>query len=73
MRKRVKGRNAEGRARIKTGYLKNVMAVAGYVRDIQQLDWIVVAIINSDDVPVAKGKAALDELINWVANGQPVQ
>lgn len=70
MRKRLKGSNAEGRARIKTGYLKNVMAIAGYVRDIHQKDWIVVAIINSDQPAASKGKPALDELIDWVANGQ---
>jgi D-alanyl-D-alanine carboxypeptidase/D-alanyl-D-alanine-endopeptidase (penicillin-binding protein 4) len=71
MRKRLKGSNAEGRARIKTGYLKNVMAVAGYVRDVNDADWVVVAIINSDNIPASKGKPALDELINWVANGRP--
>ena len=68
MQKRLKNTNAEARARIKTGYLKDVVAIAGYVRDIHQVEYIVVAIINHDDA--AKGKAALDEVINWVAQGQ---
>lgn len=68
MQKRLKNTSAEARARIKTGYLKDVVAIAGYVRDLHQVEYIVVAIINHDDA--AKGKAALDELINWVAQGQ---
>lgn len=71
MRNRLKASKAEGRARIKTGYLKNVMAVAGYVRDLQDKDWIVVAIVNTDEQVASKAKPALDEVINWVANGRP--
>lgn len=69
MRNRLKGTSAEGRARIKTGTLNNALAVAGYVRDINDADWIVVGIINIDEA--RKGKAVLDELIAWVANGRP--
>lgn len=69
MRKRLKGSSAQGRARIKTGTLKNVAAVAGYVRDIHDTNWIVVGIINGEGA--SKGKAALDELISWVAAGRP--
>ena len=69
MRKRLKGTAAEGRARIKTGTLNNASAVAGYVRDINDTDWIVVGIVNIDEA--RKGKAVLDELISWVASGQP--
>jgi len=67
MRKRLRGTSAEGRARIKTGSLKNAVAVAGYVRDTRDENWIVVGMVNHDDAP--KGKAALDELLSWVANG----
>ncbi|HTD06400.1 D-alanyl-D-alanine carboxypeptidase/D-alanyl-D-alanine endopeptidase [Undibacterium sp.] len=67
MRKRLKGTAAEGRARIKTGTLKNTVAVAGYVRDSYDENWIVVAMINNDDV--SKGRIVLDELLVWVANG----
>ena len=68
MRKRLKNTAAEGRARIKTGTLKNASAVAGYVRDINDANWIVVGFINSDEA--SKGKAVLDELIDWVASGR---
>ncbi|MBR7801399.1 D-alanyl-D-alanine carboxypeptidase/D-alanyl-D-alanine endopeptidase [Undibacterium fentianense] len=71
MRNRLKTSKAEAKARIKTGYLKNVMAIAGYVRDQQDRDWIVVALLNTEDMPANKGKAALDEVINWVALGRP--
>ncbi|MFZ6875841.1 D-alanyl-D-alanine carboxypeptidase/D-alanyl-D-alanine endopeptidase [Undibacterium sp. Di27W] len=69
MRRRLKGGPAELRARIKTGTLKDVVAVAGYVRDINDQQWVVVAMINHDEA--ARAKAALDELINWVAAGRP--
>lgn len=69
MRKRLKGSSAQGRARIKTGTLKNVAAVAGYVRDLHDANWVVVGIINGEGA--SKGKAALDELIAWVAAGRP--
>ena len=68
MRKRLKGTTAEGRARIKTGTLKNTTAVAGYVRDINDANWIVVGFINVDEA--YRGRAVLDELINWVASGR---
>lgn len=71
MRKRLKSSNAEARARIKTGTLKNVVAIAGYVRDQQQNDWIVVGIINSDEAGISRARPILDELINWVASGRP--
>jgi len=71
MRNRLKFSAAEARARIKTGTLKNVVAVAGYVRDQQQNDWIVVGIINSDEAGISRARPVLDEVINWVANGRP--
>lgn len=71
MRNRLKSSAAEARARIKTGTLKNVVAVAGYVRDQQQNDWIVVGIINSDEAGISRARPVLDEVINWVANGRP--
>jgi D-alanyl-D-alanine carboxypeptidase/D-alanyl-D-alanine-endopeptidase (penicillin-binding protein 4) len=70
MRNRLKNSNAEARARIKTGYLKNVMAIAGYVRDSQQQDWIVVAIMNTEESAATKARLVLDEIIQWLANGR---
>jgi serine-type D-Ala-D-Ala carboxypeptidase/endopeptidase (penicillin-binding protein 4) len=66
MRNRLKGTRAEGWARLKTGTLKNVTALAGTVRDTRGDAWVVVAFINHDDA--AKGRPALDALIEWVAN-----
>ncbi len=68
MRKRNKDNAATGRARIKTGTLRDTAAIAGYVRDRQNRDWIVVGFIN--DPSSKKGRPALDALIQWVAEGQ---
>jgi D-alanyl-D-alanine carboxypeptidase/D-alanyl-D-alanine-endopeptidase (penicillin-binding protein 4) len=68
MRKRNKDTAATGRARIKTGTLRDTAAIAGYVRDRQNRDWIVVGFIN--DQASKKGRPALDALIQWVAEGQ---
>ena len=69
MRRRLKGGPAEQRARVKTGTLKDVVAVAGYVRDTSDQQWVVVAMINHEEA--VKAKPALDELLNWVAAGRP--
>jgi serine-type D-Ala-D-Ala carboxypeptidase/endopeptidase (penicillin-binding protein 4) len=66
MRSRLKGTRAEGWARLKTGTLKNVTALAGTVRDTRGDTWVVVAFINHDDA--AKGRPVLDALVEWVAN-----
>lgn len=66
MRKRFLDAPLAGRARIKSGTLRDAVAVAGYVRDSANQDWIVVAIIN--DPAAKKGRPTLDALINWVAN-----
>jgi D-alanyl-D-alanine carboxypeptidase/D-alanyl-D-alanine-endopeptidase (penicillin-binding protein 4) len=65
MRRRLKGTPAEGWARLKTGTLKNVVALAGYVRDTRGDTWAVVAIVNHEQA--ARGRPALDALIEWVA------
>ena len=65
MRRRLKGTPAEGWARLKTGTLKDVTALAGYVRDTRGDTWVVVAMVNHEQA--ATGRAALDALIEWVA------
>lgn len=72
MRNRLKASRAAGQARIKSGTLKNVAAIAGFVPDAQQNLWVVVAMINHDKAQ--EGRAALDALIDWVASrsGAPV-
>jgi D-alanyl-D-alanine carboxypeptidase/D-alanyl-D-alanine-endopeptidase (penicillin-binding protein 4) len=69
MRRRLKDTPAYERARIKTGGLSNVMAIAGYVPDASGQPCVVVAMINSDKA--GAGRAALDALIEWVARSSP--
>jgi serine-type D-Ala-D-Ala carboxypeptidase/endopeptidase (penicillin-binding protein 4) len=71
MRNRLKDHAATGKARIKTGGLRNVSSIAGYVTDKSGKDYAVVAIINHDQYGSgAKARAVLDEIIEWVANGK---
>ena len=65
MRNRLKGTRAEARARIKTGTLRDAVAVAGYVYDADEKPWALSAMINHGTGSV--GRPALDALIEWVA------
>lgn len=67
MRKRLADSPAASRARMKTGTLRDVAALAGYVPDASGQMCIVVAMINSDKVANGKGRAVLDALVDWVA------
>ena len=72
MRKRLPNSPAATRARLKTGTLRDVVAVAGYVPDATGQMCVVVAMINSDEIKNGKGRAVLDALVDWVArSGQP--
>jgi serine-type D-Ala-D-Ala carboxypeptidase/endopeptidase (penicillin-binding protein 4) len=65
LRRRLNGTPAEGWARLKTGSLRNVAALAGFVRDTRGDTWAVVAMINHEQA--AKGRPALDALMEWVS------
>lgn len=65
MSRRLKGTPAEGRARLKTGTLRNVVALAGYVPDASGRTWVVAALLN--DEQAAQGRPVLDALIDWIA------
>ncbi|OEZ61387.1 D-alanyl-D-alanine carboxypeptidase/D-alanyl-D-alanine-endopeptidase [Duganella sp. HH105] len=67
MRKRLKDSPAALRARIKTGSLKSVIAIAGYVTDANNQPCIVVAILNDEHVANGAGRTVLDGVIDWVA------
>lgn len=67
--RRFKGTAVEGRARLKTGTLRNVVALAGYVLDQQDRMWVVVALLNHDDAS-KKGSPVLDSVVEWVASQQ---
>lgn len=57
---------ALGNARIKTGSLRDVAAVAGYVQTQAGTPWAVVGIINHTHA--SQGRPALDALLEWVAS-----
>jgi D-alanyl-D-alanine carboxypeptidase/D-alanyl-D-alanine-endopeptidase (penicillin-binding protein 4) len=67
MRRRLHGSPAAGRARMKTGTLSNVVALAGYVPDATGKPLVVVAFVNSDLAGKGRGRAVLDSLVDWVA------
>ena len=67
MRRRLKDSPAAMRARIKTGSLKGVIAIAGYVQDANNQPVVVVAMLNDEHVANGAGRAVLDALIDWVA------
>jgi D-alanyl-D-alanine carboxypeptidase/D-alanyl-D-alanine-endopeptidase (penicillin-binding protein 4) len=67
MRRRLKDSPAAGHARMKTGSLHDVAAIAGYVQDAAGRQCVVVAMINSDLVSHGKGRAVLDALVDWAA------
>lgn len=67
LRNRLTTGVANGRARLKPGTLRDVVALAGYVPDAQGRVWAVAAMINH---PQAKlGRPVLDAWIEWVAGG----
>ena len=51
-------------AHLKTGSLRDVVAVAGYVDGARGQRWVVVAIINHAQAQAARG--ALEALVEWV-------
>ena len=70
MGRRLADSPAARRGRIKTGSLRNVVSVAGYVPDATGQAYVVVAIINQEPTGPNWSKSArsvLDELIDWVA------
>jgi D-alanyl-D-alanine carboxypeptidase/D-alanyl-D-alanine-endopeptidase (penicillin-binding protein 4) len=74
MRRRLHGTPAAGRARMKTGTLHNVVALAGYVPDATGKQLVVVAMVNSDLAGNGRGRAVVDSLVDWVAHlGGPAQ
>ncbi|MBD8532611.1 MULTISPECIES: D-alanyl-D-alanine carboxypeptidase/D-alanyl-D-alanine-endopeptidase [unclassified Massilia] len=67
MRRRLNGSPAAGRARLKTGTLRNVVAVAGYVPDANGVQNVVVAMVNDERAGEGRGRAVVDALVDWVA------
>lgn len=67
LRRRLQGTPAAGRARLKTGTLRNVVALAGYVPDANGEQNVFVAMVNSEQAGDGRGRAVLDALVDWVA------
>jgi len=67
MRLRLREGPASGWARLKTGTLRNVVALAGWVHDDDGRAWAVVAMVNHD--LAARARPALDAFVDWVARG----
>ncbi|XLZ68867.1 D-alanyl-D-alanine carboxypeptidase/D-alanyl-D-alanine-endopeptidase [Massilia sp. SR12] len=67
MKKRLEKSPAAMRARVKTGTLNGVTALAGYVPDANGQLCIVVVMINHERSGNGNGRAILDDLIDWVA------
>ena len=67
LRNRLTTGPATGQARLKTGLLRDVSALAGYVADPQGRPWVLVAFINHPNAVAAR--PALDALVDWVAAG----
>jgi serine-type D-Ala-D-Ala carboxypeptidase/endopeptidase (penicillin-binding protein 4) len=65
MRNRLKTSPAMGWARLKTGTLRDVTALAGYVSDAQGQPWAVAMMINHDKAAAAR--SALDALVDHIA------
>lgn len=67
MKRRLKESPAAMHARVKTGTLKNVVAIAGYVPDANGQQCIVVAMVNHDLAGNGNGRAIVDGMIDWVS------
>lgn len=66
LRNRLKDGPAAGAARMKTGSLRNVVALAGTVPDATGQPQIVVAMFNQDRLPARQMRALVDALVDWV-------
>ena len=66
LKHRLNDAPAKGRARLKTGLLRNAVGIAGFVTDQRDRVWVVAAMVN-DDQAADKGQPVLDALIQWLA------
>ncbi len=68
MKKRLENLSLGGRARLKTGYVKGVRTLAGYLRADSGKDYAVVLFISDSKVNFNNGNVIQDEFIKWVLN-----
>jgi serine-type D-Ala-D-Ala carboxypeptidase/endopeptidase (penicillin-binding protein 4) len=67
LRNRLKDSPAAGRARLKTGTLRDVVSLAGYQPDATGERYIVVAFINHPRASHANARPVVDALVDWIA------
>jgi D-alanyl-D-alanine carboxypeptidase/D-alanyl-D-alanine-endopeptidase (penicillin-binding protein 4) len=67
MRTRLRDGPAAERGRIKTGTLRDVSAIAGYVKNEADETYVVVAMINDEKAKKQVARPILDALLEWVA------
>jgi D-alanyl-D-alanine carboxypeptidase/D-alanyl-D-alanine-endopeptidase (penicillin-binding protein 4) len=60
-----RSRSAAGNAHLKTGSLRDVSAIAGYVHAVSGTRYVLVAMVNHPNAAAAR--PALDALIEWVS------
>jgi D-alanyl-D-alanine carboxypeptidase/D-alanyl-D-alanine-endopeptidase (penicillin-binding protein 4) len=70
MRNRLKNTAAAQTSRFKTGSLRNVVSVAGYVSGADGERYVLVAMINDDRAIQSGGREVLDRLIESVATSK---
>jgi D-alanyl-D-alanine carboxypeptidase/D-alanyl-D-alanine-endopeptidase (penicillin-binding protein 4) len=59
---------AQGSAHLKTGSLRDVMAVAGYVHAVNGKRYVLVAVVNHPNANAAR--PAIEALMEWTAKEQ---
>jgi D-alanyl-D-alanine carboxypeptidase/D-alanyl-D-alanine-endopeptidase (penicillin-binding protein 4) len=68
LRTRLQGSAAAGQARLKTGSLRNVRALAGVAYDERGRPWALAAMVNADE-GIAAAREVLDLLVERIARG----
>ena len=68
MKRRLKGSRVRGRGFFKTGTLRDVRSIAGYVKAADGKTYVM-AILHNDPKARSRGLAAHDKLIEWVYSG----
>ena len=64
-RRRFKRRAERGRIHVKTGLLRNVVSIAGYVRSKSNKVYAIAMLLNSNRARGGAGRALQDTLIEW--------
>jgi D-alanyl-D-alanine carboxypeptidase/D-alanyl-D-alanine-endopeptidase (penicillin-binding protein 4) len=67
LRTRLRDGAVAGRARLKTGTLRDASALAGVVKDSRGESYVLVAMINGDVATKNVARPILDDLVEWVA------